>query len=80
MRRSMDYMVSNDLLQSYRTTAGIERALYGIEGRLKRPSRLHAAVAVLERDYRALERDFNAFFPELLRFTRALGRSRQTAH
>ena len=78
MRRSMGYMVANELLQSYLTTAGIERALLGIETRLKRPSRLHAAVVELERHYPALERDFSLFFPDLIRFARALNASRKT--
>ena len=75
MQRSMDYMVRNELLQSYRTVGGVERALYGIEGRLKRPSRLHVAVMELERNYLELERDFDVFFPDLMRFTEALRQS-----
>ena len=72
MQRSMHYMVSNELLQSYREIAGIERALRGIEGRLKRPSRLSGAVAELEANYRDLEEDFAAFFPDLNRYAQQL--------
>ena len=75
MQRSMDYMVRNELLQSYRTVGGIERSLHGIEGRLSRPSRLHAAIAELERNYQVLEGDFELFFPDLIRFTEELRRS-----
>ena len=65
MRRSVSYIIANDLLLSYREVAGIERALRGIEGRLKRPSRLGEAVAELSDNYASLATDFAAFFPEL---------------
>ena len=65
MRRSVSYMIANDLLLSYREVAGIERALQGIENRLKRPNRLGEAVAELCDNYDSLATDFAAFFPEL---------------
>ena len=65
MRRSVSSMIANDGLLSYREVAGIERALRGIEGRLKRPSRLGEAVAELGDNYASLATDFTAFFPEL---------------
>jgi len=68
MQRSMSYMISNELLQSYRTLEGMQQALRGIESRLKRPSRLHAAVTELERNYTGLGEDFAVFFPDLVRF------------
>ena len=77
MQRSMSYMVDNELLQSYRHIGGIERALKGIEGRLKRPSRLHEAAYDLEQHYRALESDFEAFFPGLVAYVDELNRSRE---
>lgn len=66
MQRSVSYMTDNDLLLSYRTTDGIRQALRGIEGRLKRPSRLSEAVADLELNYGSLEADFSIFFPDLI--------------
>jgi len=68
MQRSMHYMVANDLLTSYRTIDGIERALRGIETRLRRPSRLGESVAELENAYGALRDDFIEFFPQLIGF------------
>jgi acyl carrier protein phosphodiesterase len=68
MQLSMRYMVANDLLRSYRTLEGIGRALRGIEGRLRRPSRLGDAVTELEDAYPALRDDFDEFFPLLIRF------------
>ncbi len=68
MQLSMRYMVANDLLRSYRTLDGIERALRGIESRLRRPSRLGAAITELETAYPTLCGDFTEFFPQLVRF------------
>jgi acyl carrier protein phosphodiesterase len=68
MQLSMRYMVANDLLRSYRTLEGIGQALRGIEGRLRRPSRLGDAVTELEDAYPALRDDFDEFFPLLIRF------------
>lgn len=68
MRRSISYMIANDLLLSYRDIAGVERALHGIEGRLKRPSRLSEAVVDLRAHYADLRADFNVFFPALVAY------------
>lgn len=66
MQRSVSYMIANDLLLSYREVDGIRRALKGIEGRLKRESRLSEAVVDLEHNHQVLAADFSAFFPELI--------------
>lgn len=73
MQRSMGYLLANDLLMSYRRIDGIERALCGIESRLKRPSRLGAAVVELEANYPDLAADFDHFFPQLMAFTARQG-------
>ncbi len=72
MQRSMSYMRGNGLLQSYRELSGIERALRGIETRLKRPSRLREAIVDLERNHTALGEDFSVFFPDLVGYVRQL--------
>ena len=77
MQRSMSYMKENGLLQSYREISGIERALRGIETRLKRPSRLREATADLEHNHAALADDFAAFFPDLIRHVAKLERLRK---
>ncbi len=68
MRRSISYMIISDLLLSYRDLAGVERALRGIEGRLKRPSRLSEAIADLRAHYSDLRSDFNVFFSALMAY------------
>lgn len=71
MQRTARYMVHCDLLGSYRTVPGIHQALRGIEGRLKRPSNLSAAIVELENNREGLLRDFSLFFPELIDFARS---------
>ena len=71
MQRSMRYLVSNRLLQSYREIEGVHQALRGIETRLKRPSRLGDSSGELEDNYRAFRSDFDHFFPLLIEFVRA---------
>ena len=79
MQRSISYMVANQSLQSYQELQGVERALKGIEGRLKRPSRLGEAVVDLQHHHQALADDFATFFPDLIRFVERLKRSRRDA-
>ena len=71
MQRSMRYMVSRRLLQSYREIGGVHDALRGIETRLRRPSRLGESVRELELNYPALRSDFEEFFPLLVEFVQA---------
>ncbi|MDQ2695499.1 MAG: ACP phosphodiesterase [Pseudomonadota bacterium] len=68
MQRSVACMIRDDWLGGYRQLAGVGRALRGIEGRLRRESRLGEAVADLEMNYPALEQDFISFFPLLCAF------------
>ena len=71
MQRSMRYMGSRRLLQSYREIGGVHDALRGIETRLKRPSRLGESVRELELNYPAFRSDFEQFFPLLIEFAQA---------
>jgi acyl carrier protein phosphodiesterase len=68
MQRSMRYMVSNRLLQSYREIGGVHHALRGIETRLKRPSRLGDSISELEENYGVFSSDFEQFFPLLVEY------------
>ena len=79
MQRSVSYTIANDLLLSYREIDGIRRALQGIEGRLKRASRLRDAVLDLQHNYASLQADFDRFFPELIGYVRELDRPQDAA-
>lgn len=77
MQRSMHYLVTYDLLRSYRQLDGLGNALRGIATRLKRPVPLGDAIIDLEANYEALQDDFRGFFPELVRFTHAENTNRE---
>ena len=68
MHRTARYMIDYDLLGSYTSMKGIERALRGIETRLSRPSRLGDATLELSRLLEPLREDFHDFFPDLIAY------------
>lgn len=72
MQRSVTHMINTDLLLSYRQLSGIERALAGIETRLRRPILLRSAVTELEQNYTELVLDFTYFFPQLCHYVQTL--------
>lgn len=65
----IDRMIRDDLLRSYRDLAGVEAALRRIsrrlERRMSRTFTLELAMPDIIENYVALDRDFQAFFPEL---------------
>ena len=64
-------MAQADWLASYAQVESIHAALDRMSLRLKRENRLAGAGAELEANYAALEADFRAFFPDLVRFAQA---------
>jgi acyl carrier protein phosphodiesterase len=64
----LSYLRSRKLLLSYREPAGIERALRSLSTRLSRANPLASGLEALSPQAVALENDFQAFFPELIRF------------
>ena len=71
-------MAQADWLASYAQVESIHAALDRMSLRLKRENRLAGAGAELEANYAALEADFRAFFPDLVRFDkRSRGRKPQ---
>ncbi len=62
-------MSEEDLLGSYASPEGVERALLGISKRLShrlnRPICLNHSVRTLQKDYNILQDDFLEFYPEL---------------
>ncbi|WP_310488717.1 acyl carrier protein phosphodiesterase [Chamaesiphon sp. VAR_69_metabat_338] len=65
----IERMIDGDWLSSYRDLAGVEHALNRIDVRIQARMgdriKLATAMPILEREYSNLDRDFNAFFPEL---------------
>ena len=64
-------MAKYDWLGSYAEVESIHTALDRMSLRLKRENQLAGAGAELEANYAALEADFRAFFPDLVRFAQA---------
>jgi acyl carrier protein phosphodiesterase len=62
-------MINGDWLSSYQDFTGVENALkridFRIQARMGERIKLVDAISILEREYLALDRDFNSFFPEL---------------
>jgi acyl carrier protein phosphodiesterase len=63
-------MAQANWLASYARVESIHATLDHMSLRLKRENRLAGAGAELEANYAALEADFRAFFPDLVRFAR----------
>jgi acyl carrier protein phosphodiesterase len=66
--RLLPRMVAEDWLGSYMNLDGAGEALDRIAGRLSRGGPFKGAVSEIEANYRDLETDFLAFFPELAAF------------
>lgn len=71
MRRFVRYLLDNDLPERYREPPMIAQVLRGMSARLSRANPLAEALPVLQHDAAALERHFEAFFPQLLDHARA---------
>ena len=62
-------VIFNDLLPSYKRTAGIESALKRMSGRIKRPNPLAEGGAELTINYQELKKDFEQFMIEARQFS-----------
>jgi len=70
LQRIAPHMAQTDWLGSYRSTAAVGEALNRIGTRFKRGNPLLGSIEELIRNYAELEEDFQAFFPEVVRFAR----------
>ena len=68
LQRMLPHLVEGDWLSSYRDLHNVARALRGISRRLRRENPLDDALGALQENYAGLQRDFQAFFPELVEF------------
>lgn len=66
-------MIAHDWLGSYIHLDKVAVALDRIAGRLSRGDRFKGGIADIQANYRGLEADFLAFFPDLIRFSRNYG-------
>ena len=61
-------MASENLLLSYRTVEGIEKAINRISNRIKYKNNLHGGIEELIKNYHNLEKKFLDFFPQLINY------------
>ena len=61
-------MASENLLLSYRTVEGIEKAINRISNRIRYKNNLHGGIEELIKNYHNLEKDFLEFFPQLINY------------
>jgi len=69
-QRMMPYMVADNWLYHYASLDGISRVLNGMNRRTKNKSRMNFAILDLEEHYNDFESEFQAFFEELITFSR----------
>ncbi|MFY0605075.1 MAG: DUF479 domain-containing protein [Cyclobacteriaceae bacterium] len=65
-RHMLTYMKRDNWLFNYQYVEGINRALTGMSRRTKFASKMEHASKDLEADYEDYQREFEAFFPELI--------------
>ncbi|WP_298486032.1 acyl carrier protein phosphodiesterase [uncultured Maribacter sp.] len=70
VKRMMPYMISENWIYNYSNMEGITRVLNGMNRRTKNKSKMNFAILDLEEHYAAFEEEFNAFFEELITFSR----------
>lgn len=67
----LGFMEKQNWLKNYGSLEGLHRALNGLSKRTAFESGMEHATAFLEENYAAFESDFNAFFPELINFSKS---------
>lgn len=69
-QRMMPYMVADNWLYNYSNLTGISRVLDGMNRRTKNKSKMNFAILDLEEHYTDFEKEFTAFFEELITFSK----------
>ena len=68
-QRMLPYMMADNWLYNYSNLAGISRVLEGMNRRTKNKSKMNLAIIDLEEHYLDFEKEFTAFFEELITFS-----------
>ncbi|GMN08960.1 acyl carrier protein phosphodiesterase [Croceitalea sp. MTPC9] len=69
-QRMLPYMVADNWLYNYSNLTGIARVLNGMNRRTKNRSKMNNAILDLEEHYTDFEKEFTAFFDELITFSK----------
>jgi acyl carrier protein phosphodiesterase len=70
VQRMMPYMIADNWIYNYSKMDGIAQVLNGMNRRTKNKSKMNFAIIDLEEHYSAFEKEFTAFFEELVVFSR----------
>lgn len=71
-KRLLHYMERDNWLLNYQHLDGIHRALEGLSRRTAFASGMEDAGRDLEKNYEAYQKEFEVFFPELVRYSRSV--------
>lgn len=69
-KRMMPYMITDNWLYNYSNLEGISKVLNGMNRRTNNRSKMNFAIIDLEEYYEDFEKEFTAFFKELITFSR----------
>ena len=70
VKRMMPYMISDNWIYNYSKMEGLAKVLNGMNRRTKNKSKMNFAILDLEEHYESFEKEFPAFFDELIAFSR----------
>lgn len=70
VQRMMPYMITDNWIFNYSKMEGIDRVLNGMNRRTKNRSKMNFAIVDLETHYDEFEKEFTAFFDELITFSK----------
>ncbi len=69
--RMMPYLIQGNWFLNYSKTEGLNRALTGMSRRTSFESKMDQAVADLVKHYPLFEKEFEDFFPQLMKFSKS---------
>lgn len=70
VKRMMPYMISDNWIYNYAKMEGIAKVLNGMNRRTNNKSKMNLAILDLEEHYESFEKEFTAFFEELIIFSK----------
>ena len=70
VKRMMPYMIADNWIYNYSKMEGIAKVLKGMNRRTKNKSKMNFAIIDLEEHYEVFEKEFTAFFEELITFSK----------
>ena len=71
LKTAMPHLLKHNWLEGYATLQGVEKTLERISQRIKRDIHLTESMQDIKGNYDLLEKNFGAFFPDLMEFARA---------